>query len=119
MMKKKSQNILFLLLGFLCISIAIFPTIYFYIIYLNKSNSYDYYFFRCYTFYVLIFFTFVFFLLGFIFIIPGLNLFLHTKLIKPFSFNRCCYILVLVSLIEFFLMNFLFPHGFTTVSPPT
>lgn len=117
-MKKFYQNIIFLLLGFIFILIAIFPTVYFHVFFLDKRNSDAYYYFRYNTFYILILFTFIFSFLSFIFIIPGMNLFLRSKLKKPFSYKRSFYILIFASLFEFFIMSFLFPQAVITLPPP-
>jgi hypothetical protein len=41
--------------------------------------------------------------------VPGIRLFQREKEEKPFSFERSVYILIFVSIIEFFIMNLLFP----------
>ncbi|TKJ26602.1 MAG: hypothetical protein CEE42_04480 [Promethearchaeota archaeon Loki_b31] len=117
-MKKKIQNIIFLIIGFIFMSIAIFPIVYFHVIFFDKTNSFAYYLFKGEPYYNLILFTFIFFLLSFFFIVPGISLFQHEKEEKPFSFKRSFYILVFVSLIEFFIMNLLFPGVIITMPPP-
>ena len=117
-MEKKIQNIIFLIIGFIFMSIAIFPIVYFYVIFFDKTNSFVYYLFRGEPYHNLILFTFIFFFLSLIFIVPGLSLFQREKEEKPFSFSRSFYILIFVSLIEFFIMWLLFPGVTITLPPP-
>lgn len=108
-MKKQIQNIIFLIIGFIFMSIAIFPIVYFQVIFFDKTNNFAYYLFLEGTYYNLILFTLIFFFLSLIFMVPGINLFQREKEEKPFSFERSVYILIFVSIIEFFIMNLLFP----------
>ncbi len=119
-MTKRIQNIIFFLMGFIFLAVAIYPLVYFIVIFSVKSNSSVYSYFRNNTFYNLIFFTFIFFFFSLIFIIPGTGLFQREKVKKLFSFKRTFYILMYVSLIEVLIMIILFPEPINIyrIAPP-
>ncbi len=113
-MKKKIQNVtnfIFLLIGFILISIAIFPIVYFHVIFLDRKYGIAYYYFRNLTFHMVFLFSFIFFFLGFMFISSGISLFLRGKIKEPYSYKQSCYILLFIYIIEIFVMRALFPEA--------
>ena len=101
-MKKKGQNILFLISGIIFMCIAITPLVYFSAAYHGKVG-FDYRNFQRNTRFFLDLF------LSINFLILGLNLFLNNKIEKLFSIKRIFYVLIITGVFWYILMTILFP----------
>jgi len=105
MIKKTVQNILFLIIGVILMSIAIIPLIQLSSlntpIYLTEASKIS--IFR---------YMFLYMFLSINLLIPGLNLFLNNKIKKKISVSRAIYIAIIVFLFIRTLFTILFPlHG--------
>ena len=107
-MKKKGQNILFLISGIIFMCFAITPLVYFYVAFHGKVG-FDYFNFQRNIRFFLELFTFTYMFLSINFLILGLNLFLNNKIEKLFSIKRIFYVLIITGVFWYILMTILFP----------
>jgi len=107
-MKKKGQNILFLISGIIFMYIGITPLVYFYAAF-HGEVGFDYFNFQRNIRFFLELFTFTYMFLSINFLILGLNLFLNNKIEKVFSIKRIFYVLIITGVFLDILMTLLFP----------